>query len=212
MQLHTIVNDRLSRRRPLIARDGIAHRLPGVVDAQPGDEPGPPLDSCASVVAVRCHCVAKLAGHDVQGVGHPCMCWMPIVARPGSRRITPRRSGPLSSPGPCGPSLVCGLLVFVVLPCVCPSWLSPPEDRTVASYPCSPEQTGRRSHNPAWAAQTSIRVPHKAPLATGDPCRVNDRATFGCSRHTVTARAARCEGSVMSLGQCMCRNCSSSSM
>jgi hypothetical protein len=39
-KLHTIVNDGLSRRRPLIARDGIAHRLPGVMDAQPGEEPG----------------------------------------------------------------------------------------------------------------------------------------------------------------------------
>jgi hypothetical protein len=33
--------------------------------------PGPPSDSCALVVVVRCHGVAKVAGHDVQGVGHP---------------------------------------------------------------------------------------------------------------------------------------------
>ena len=36
------------------------------------------------VVVVRCRGVAELAEHDVQGAGHPRMCWVPIVARPGS--------------------------------------------------------------------------------------------------------------------------------
>jgi hypothetical protein len=45
---------------------------------------GPPLDSCASVVAVRCRGVGKLVEHDVQDVGYPGMCWTPTVARPGS--------------------------------------------------------------------------------------------------------------------------------
>ena len=42
------------------------------------------LDSCASVAVVRGRGVAKLVEYDVQGVGHPRMCWTPIVTRPGS--------------------------------------------------------------------------------------------------------------------------------
>ena len=72
---------------PAQAVDGpgreITHRL-RVVDVQPSEGPAPLLDSCASVAVVRGRGVAKLVEHDVQGVGHPRMCWTPIVTRPGS--------------------------------------------------------------------------------------------------------------------------------
>lgn len=52
-------------------RDGRLHIWLRAVDAQTSEGPGPLLDSCASVVAVRCRSAAKLVEHDVHDVGHP---------------------------------------------------------------------------------------------------------------------------------------------
>ena len=72
---------------PAQAADGpgreITYRL-RVVDAQLSEGPASLLDSRASVAVVLGRGVAKLVEHDVEGVGHPRRCWMPIVTRPGS--------------------------------------------------------------------------------------------------------------------------------
>ena len=65
----------------------------------PVPQPSPPLPRRRGSLPDM---TSRAGGHPC--IGHPCMCWMPVVARPGSRRITPRRSGPQSSPGPRGPS------------------------------------------------------------------------------------------------------------
>jgi hypothetical protein len=175
-----------------------------MADAQPSEDPGPPLDSCASVVAVHCRGVGKLAGHDVQGGGHPCMCWMPVVARPGSRRITPRRSGPQSSPWPRGPSPClwlarlrsCFMPVSVVA-------LSPPRRPDCGRLPALTGTNQLVPTNPAWVMQTSIPCAHKAPLATGDPCCVNDRGAVEMLPHAPGAGCAmRGERNVLSASAC----------
>ena len=156
-----------------------------MADAQPSEDPGPPLDSCASVVAVHCRSVGKLAGHDVQGGGHPCMCWMPVVARPGSRRITPRRSGPQSSPGPRGP-VPCLWLArlhscFMPVPVVA---LFRPEDRYRGKLPALTGTNQLVPTNPAWAMQTSIPCAsqrHHSPQAIHAVSTIG--APFRCSRY-----------------------------
>jgi hypothetical protein len=87
----------------------------------------------------------------------------------------------------------------------------PPEDRTPASYPCSPEQTrSAPTLKPRHRAgcQPHPRSLRKAcPLATDDPCHV--RQGWGprsSAPGTLTGQAASCQRGLMPLGQCMRRN------
>src|SRR5207247_11055243 len=103
--------------------------------------------------------------------------------------------------GPHWPSLVCSLLVFVVLSCLCPSWLPPAKDRTPASYPCSPEQTRSAHTLKSGMERDANLIPvcvARRPLATGDPCRVRQgSAPRSGAPGTLMGRAAGCERDLM---------------
>ena len=122
---------------------------------------------------MHCRGVAKLAEHDVQGVGHPCMCWCLSWRGQVAEESSPWRFGPGHDLGRAAPSLVCSLFAFVALSYLCPSWLLPARRPDSGQLPVltGTNLVGARTLKSGhWdGLQTSSPVRHKArPLATGD--------------------------------------------
>jgi hypothetical protein len=142
------------------------------------------------------------------------LSWRGRVAEESS----PWRLGPRHDPGHAGPSFVCGLLVFVVLSYLCPSWLPPARRPDSGKLPVltGTNQVGahtlRSRHADGAGCKLHPLCVTRRPLATGDPRRVRQGAgaTFKCAPGTLTGRAASCPAScqrgLMPLGQRMRRN------
>jgi hypothetical protein len=177
----------------------ITHRLPAV-DAPPGELSGrrwvlaPQSPSCAAApsrslpnMTSRAPVIPACAGR-LSGRGQ--------VAGQSS----PWRSGPSHDPGRAGPSLVGGLLVFVVLSRLCPSWLLPARrpDCGQLPVPTGTNQAGARTlkSRPGRDANLIPCAPQGASARhrRSMPCPARTGATFKCSRRAHGAGGGMREG------------------
>jgi hypothetical protein len=161
--MHTIANGGPPGRRAQVARDGrwrIGYQWWMLRRARAG----PPPDSRPSIIAVRRRGTGSSPDRRPGRWSSPAcagrLSWRGQVAD----EYSPWRSGVPAVTGPRWPPLVCGLLVFAVLSCLCPSRLPPARKPDCGKLPMlTRTNPGRRLHAeiPAWADANLIHLRHK---------------------------------------------------